>query len=161
MKGIRAVVLGALLCIAADGVASDHPNLDAGAIRDQQRELRTAAETGKGVFKDLPDARKREMFDRQDRVLALVRDRSRTTELTERQQIELFNNLEAIQAIIDSNEDERMICRRERATGTNRPQTICKTVAQRRAERESVERDTGRRTLECSEATMGPGGCQR
>jgi len=159
MKGIMTMLAGGLLCLAAAATASDHPNLDAGAIRDQQRDIRVAVETGQGIYKDLPENRKRELFGKQDRVLALVRDKSRTTELNEYQQIELFNNLEAIQAIVNSAEDERMICRRERPTGTNRPQTICKTIAQRRADRDVVERDTGRRSLDCSTATMGPGGC--
>ena len=160
MKGILAILVCSLLWVAGAATANDHPNLDAGAIRKQQQEIRTAIEAGRGAYKDLPDAKKRELLSKQDRVLSLIGNRSRTTELNEYQQIELFNNLEAIQAIINSAEDDRMICRRERPTGTNRPQTICKTVAQRRAERESIERDTGRRTLECSEATMGPGGCR-
>jgi len=160
MKRILAILVGGLLCVAGAATANDHPNLDASAIRDQQREIRAAVEAGRGAYKELPDTKRRELLGKQDRVLALIADRSRTTELNEHQQIELFNNLEAIQAIVNSAEDERMICRRERPTGTNRPQTICKTVAQRRAEREAIERDTGRRTLECSEATMGPGGCK-
>ena len=31
-----------------------------------------------------------------------------------------------------------MVCRREKMTGSHRPETICKTVAQRRVEREEA-----------------------
>jgi len=161
MKRILMVVgIGLLCCVGGTATAQHHPNLDAAAIRSQQQEIRAAVQAGRGAYKDLPDARKRELLGKQDRVLSLIENKTRTTELNERQQIEVFNDLEAIQAIINSAEDERMICRRERPTGTNRPQTICKTVAQRRAEREAIERDTGRRSLDCSEAAMGPGGCK-
>lgn len=161
MKWMLTVLAGLLTCVSTAVTANDHPNLDAKAIRDQQREIRLAVETGQGVFKDFPAGKRVELFSRQDRVQVLIENVQRTTELNERQQIDLFNNLEAIQAMVDASEEERMICRRERPTGTNRPQTICKTVAQRRADREAVERDTGRRTHECSEAFMGPGGCKR
>ena len=159
MNRILKILAGGLLCLAGVAAANDHPNLDAGAIRDQQRDIRIAVDAGRGAYKDMPDSKKRELFGRQDHVLQLIGDHARTTELNERQQIDLFNNLEAIQAIVNSAEDERMICQRERPVGSNRIRTICKTVAQRRADRDAVERDTGRRTIECSEAAMGPGGC--
>jgi len=153
------MMFAAMLCMAGAAAAKDRQNLDADAIRGQQGDIRAAVEAGRGAYKDLPDSKKRELFGKQDRVLALLADRSRTTELNEHQQIELFNNLEAIQAIVNSAEDERMICRRERPIGTNRPQTICKTVAQRREERNAVERDTGRRSNACSDEMISSGMC--
>lgn len=168
MHGFLSTVLVGLLCVSGAAIADDESNVgadairssvDANAIRDQQGDIRAAAEAGEGRYKDLPEARKQELFVKQDRVLDLIEGRSLTTELSELHQIELFNNLEAIQAIVNAAEDERMICRRERPIGTNRPRTVCKTVAQRQADRESVERDTGIRTRECAVATMGPSGC--
>lgn len=141
--------------------ANDHSNLSASAIREQQKQIRSDAEARTGRYKDLSETKRGELFARQDKVSALLKDVQLTTELKERDQIELFNALESIQAIVNAAEDDRLICERKRPTGSNRTQTLCRSVAQRRAERELVERDTGRRTFDCSEATMGPGGCAR
>lgn len=157
---IFVVLTFGLLATASISSANDHPNLNANAIREQQTQIRSDAEARKGRYKDLSEAKRTELFARQDKVSALLKDVQITTELKERDQIELFNALESIQAIVNAAEDNRLICERKRPVGTNRTQTVCRTVAQRRAERESIERDTGRRTIECSEATMGLGGCQ-
>lgn len=159
MRNARAFLAGVLFCLIASASANDHPNLSAEAVRQQQKDIRAAVEAGRGTFKDLPTAKRNELIGRQDRVSKLLEGIQRTTDLGELQQIDLFNELEAIQAIVNAAEDERMICRRERPTGTNRPQTVCKTVAQRRADREAIERDTGRRSNACSDSMVSAGMC--
>lgn len=136
--------------VAAQGEVGTAPAaLDAAAIRAQQQQIRADAEARKGRYAKLPDAKRTDLYRRQDRVDTLIKDVTLTTELDETRRIELFNNLEAISAIVNQAEDERMICQRHRPIGSNRPTTICKSVAQRRADREFAERNTNLSTLEC------------
>jgi hypothetical protein len=152
-----------IACLLAQPVTAStvHPNLDASAIRTQQQEIRAEAAQRRGRYKDLEEPRRAELFRHQSKVDSLLKSVDKTTDLSELEQVQLFNSLEAIEAIVNAAEDDRMICERSKPVGSNRPVTVCKTVAQRREERESSTRDMGRRTLECSEATMGPGGCLR
>lgn len=150
-----AVMALAPLCVAA----ADNPNLDASAIRTQQAQIRAAAMAGTGIYKDLSASVKQDLFRNQDRVNVLLADARVTTDLPEAHQIELFNSLESIAAIVNNAEDERMICRRHKPIGSNRSQTICRTVAQIRADRDAVERDTGRRTNNCSDLAAASGSC--
>ena len=63
-----------------------------------------------------------------------------TTDLPEKDQITVFNSLEAIEAIVNQAEEERMVCTRVKPVGSNRPETVCKTVAQMREEKLEADR---------------------
>lgn len=158
------VLAGCLVIVSYPSIVSGSDissNTDARAILAQQQQLRAEAIAKKGRFKDLDAKKLNEMYAHQDKVGRLLEGQQRTTDLRERDQIAVLNALESIEAIVNSAEDERLICERHRPVGSNRPQTTCKTVAERRAEREAAQNDIGRRNLACSEAAMGPGGCQR
>lgn len=147
------LVLFAAACVlaAAPLFASDVAvNTDARAIVAQQLELKAAVEAGSGNFKDLEPAKRAEMLERQGRVLAMLEGREQSTELSQQQQLNLFNELEAISAIVNQAEDERMVCERVRPVGTNRTTRVCKTVAQRRAERGNIEDTFGNRNQMCT-----------
>ena len=48
-------------------------------------------------------------------------------------QTEILNDQAVVNTILSrAHADSRMVCRRERATGSNRPERVCLTVAQRR-----------------------------
>lgn len=118
--------------------AQEHPNLDAQAILAQQAQIRADAVAGTGRYKDLPEHQRSELFALQDRVTAKLSGRAATTAMKEHDQIAVFNALEAISAILNGDEDERMICERKRPVGSNRRETVCRTVAQRRADQETA-----------------------
>lgn len=111
-------------------------NTDARAIVKQQNEIRGQAEAREGRYRDLDDRAHARLRSHQDTVFSLLEGRERSSELNQRDQTRLFNSLEAISAIINRAEDDRMVCERIRPTGTNRPLRVCKTVAQRREEAE-------------------------
>jgi hypothetical protein len=151
-----------LLAVAGSDATADPvaQNMDAGAIRAQQAQIRTDVVARTGRYAKLSEAQRQDLLAKQDVVNRLLEGRSAITDLPESDRISVFNALEAISAIINNEEDDRMVCKRHKPVGSNRPQTVCKTVAQLRAEQRSVQADEGRRTLECSNAYMGPGGCQ-
>lgn len=165
MKFMMGVVLAALLLPGAVA-ASDEPqivvNTDATAIVAQQQEIREDALAGKGVYGDLSERDRRRLMAEQDKVLALLEGKERSTELSQIDQTILFNSLESISAIVNRAEDERMVCERVRATGSNRAERVCMTVAQRReaAQRsqrsmEAVQTRNSRCVTACGDAAHG------
>jgi len=107
-------------------------------IRDQQNEIRREANAKRGRYRDMDEKARSRLFSEQDKVLALLEGKASSNELSRQDQLTLFNSLEAISAMVNRAEDERMICERTKRQGSNISETICKTVAQRRAERQSA-----------------------
>lgn len=122
-----------------------HPNVDAQAIRAQQATIRSEILSGAGPYQQLDPKSRDAILQHQERLTALLRNVDRTTDLPERRQIDVFNTLEAISALINRDPDGRMVCWRERPVGSNRTQTACMTVAQMRAEREASQTEIARR----------------
>lgn len=133
--------LAGLLALALAGaslaaIASQPAPLRFDEVRAQQAELRTAAKVGTGVFEHMSESSRREMFSRQEHLLALIEGKQTPDELGPNEKVAVFNALESIEAIINRAEDKRIVCRRERVTGSNRKVRVCKSVAQLRRERE-------------------------
>lgn len=60
-------------------------------------------------------------------------------------QTEVFNDQEVVNTLLtQAREDSRLICRREKAIGSNRTTTQCSTVAERARQREAADRDMAR-----------------
>lgn len=56
-----------------------------------------------------------------------------SSELSPQDRTAVFNDQEVVNTVMNrAKEDSRMICRRERSTGSNMAQSVCMTVAQRR-----------------------------
>jgi hypothetical protein len=146
----RAFLLAACLFVATPILANDIAvSTDARAIVAQQSQLKAEVETGAERFKSLSPDKRANLLARQNRVLAMLEGRELSTELSQQQQLDLFNELEAISAIVNDAEDERIICERTRPVGSNRPMRVCRTVAQRRAEQSGIEQRLGARDQRC------------
>lgn len=104
----------------------------------QQTEIRRDATAKRGRYRDMDNPTRERLLSEQDKVFTLLEGRTASTELNREGQLSLFNSLEAISAIVNRAEDERVVCERVRGQGTNIRSTVCKTVAQRRAERQSA-----------------------
>ncbi len=109
-------------------------------IRDAQTQLRQAIEAKRGNYSQFTDEERREIFARQDDVLAAIEGRQSIDELSGDQRIRLLNALSAVDAAVKKAEDNRMICERIKPIGSNRPQNKCMTVGQRRQLREDIQR---------------------
>ncbi|TDB32886.1 hypothetical protein TEP_04000 [Stenotrophomonas sp. TEPEL] len=60
-------------------------------------------------------------------------------------QTQVFNDQEVVNVLLtQAREDSRLICRREKAIGSNRTTTQCSTVAERARQREAADRDLAR-----------------
>ena len=117
-----------------------------------------AGASGVDVAKEVPFAAQRAQIERElatgdryveiepeqlQRVRTLLDDMGRllgegtSASLSPEHKSRLFNMQEEANAILTAAEqDSRLVCRRERPVGTNRPVSICYTVAERREMRE-------------------------
>jgi hypothetical protein len=147
-----AVLAVAILFVPALDVSA----LELDQIRAQQQTIRTDIVAGKGRYAGMSAGKRNEILARQKDLLRLIEGRTTESELSENERMLAFNSLEWIEAAINNAEDERVVCKSEKPTGSNRAQRICRTVAQMREEREASERLIDRRAV-CSEGAMCAG----
>lgn len=151
-----AMVLGMFIGLPA--LASDvHPNKDAQAILKQQQEIRIEMEKRGGRFAHVAADKRERVLAQQSTVNTLLAGKQSIDDLKEADRITVFNALEDIESILNSAEDDRMICERYKPVGSNRPKTVCMTAGERRAAREQAERDVSNRTQSCFKGANG--GC--
>lgn len=110
-------------------------------IRAVQDGIRQSMDTKEGVYKEMSTAEKQSILDHQEVVLRVLDGKASVGVLNEPQKIELANALESINALVSQAEDNRKVCERVKVIGSNRPQNVCMTVAQRRRLREDVQRN--------------------
>jgi len=134
-RSIFGLALG-LAVSASVMAAGESPPL--GAIIEQQQLVRRELVETPGSFPGLSSTERAEMLDRQSRLLTLLEGKTSTDELGEEERIEVFNSLEWIKSRLADAREERLICRRERMVGSQRITRVCRTVAERAAEREAA-----------------------
>lgn len=72
-----------------------------------------------------------------NRIRTRLGDSDTVEALTPQAQTDIYNDQSVVNTILtNAHADSRMVCRRERPTGSNRPERVCLTVAQRRQMRE-------------------------
>jgi hypothetical protein len=138
---MRMLLLLLIASAAFSAAAADRKPLAIAAITSQQAEIRAGVQAGTGRYKDMPARTKEELLSRQSELLAVVDGKRSSDDLSEKERLQVFNNLEWIEAAINNAEDERMVCNREKTLGSNRAQKVCKTVAQIREEKEEARRN--------------------
>lgn len=132
---------------------------DAAKILAQQTEIQQEVRAGRRGYRDMADNERERLLQIQHRVITALDGRTSTTELSPADRVALFNDLEEISALVNRAEDERMVCERTRPIGSNRPVSVCKTVAERRLEREQSlrGREGVRDCANCSTGNAGAG----
>lgn len=134
----NALIALMLLAAAASptAFAAKGPSLAISEITRQQAEIRSDVMAGTGRYRDMPEATKQELLSRQTRVLGLVSGKTSAAELDEADRLAVFNDLEWIEAAINDESGNELICKREKRLGTNRAERVCKTARQIEAEKE-------------------------
>ena len=146
---MRSLAIGTLLLTASAATAGEQaqrpPPLPILAIVEQQKQIRADDVARRGRYGQLPLATRAELLSKQVEVLSLIEDKASSADLSRREQVEVFNRLEWIEATVNDTEEERMICRIERTLGSNRMVRTCRTVADERKAKESAGRNLDRR----------------
>lgn len=131
------MVSGRLAIAATDTVV---PVFETDKVMTEQRQIRSDAKARAGRYKYMDDDQRSRLLGAQSRLFAIIDSRS-YGELSADQRLQAFNALESISAIVNNEDDERMVCERVKTVGSNRIQRVCKTVAQREYEREQARDD--------------------
>ena len=125
----------ALLLCAAFAASANVGRID--QIVQEQREIRAESERPTGAYARFGHSALDKMQRAQDRIFELLDGVQTLEQLDRQEQVELFNSLEEVKAVLAENDRDRQICRRERKTGTTLRETRCATVA----ERENLTKD--------------------
>lgn len=150
----RKLLMIALISLPISSFAASQVGvpLEEGKPFQEQRE-RILADIGKGeVYSEIDRDERERVIAALDRINGVYREKS-VTGLAETDKLAVFNDQELVNSLlVKAREDSRLICRRERPVGSNRPQNICITVAQRREARENgVDVLRNQRTSQTSE----------
>jgi hypothetical protein len=137
---IYQIVVAFLMTMASVAPAAAQQSLQLDAIRAQQEEIRVGVGNKTGPYKDLPESKRDELLTKQAFVLRTIEGKRTSDDLSQNERMDVFNALEWIEAAINDADDERMVCKLEKSTGSNRHVRVCKTVAQMREERENARR---------------------
>lgn len=142
MRFALSTALLAATLLVSPAFANDNIEIDStpAQIRDAQTQLRQAIEAKRGNYAHFSDEERREIFARQDDVLAAIEGRQNIQDMSNDERVRLANALSAVDAAVNKAEDNRMICERIKPIGSNRPQNKCMTVGQRRKLREDAQR---------------------
>jgi len=132
-------LLLALVLMAPAALASvDSRVLMLDDIRTQQNEIRDGVEARTGRYKDLTASQRSELLSKQAHMLQTIEGKHSTDDLNAQQKTEVFNTLEWIEAVVNNDGEDRMVCERRPVLGSTRKERICKTASQWREEREAA-----------------------
>lgn len=141
----RALALSAVLVLASVVTAPVFASSpfaatasDAEEFRVQAAEVRSSMKPG-GRFADVT-AKDQELVGKQLDRLQEIYDKRGSKPVTPRQQSVIVNATSEINALLTGDEDERVICEQVKKTGSNRPERVCQTVAQKKAIREESKK---------------------
>lgn len=142
---MRVSILSALaVFIIPFAVAAGQKALDVEAIVSQQQQIKADVLAGSGRYADLPQRERDTLLAKQGRLLTIVEGKQSTDELPEAKRVEAFNILEWIEATINKQSDERMVCIREKTIGSNRMTRTCRTESQWAEARERAREQLSR-----------------
>jgi hypothetical protein len=129
----------------ATAAAAEPPMLDQIAL--QQKEIRADVLAGAGRYKDMAPITKERLLSKQKRLLDMIGDKRYASELSKNQRVEAFNTLEWIEATINNDPDNRLVCAQERKIGSNRVVDVCRTERQIKKDRDRARRQLGEETM--------------
>lgn len=154
-------VTGAIFALAlASGAlqASEPPQRQASLqeILAQQREIRAAVSAQDHRYAHLDAMRRSRLHEAQDRVFRLGEQALADGRLSADMQLQLFNDLKAIEALLVKQDvDDRMVCERVAIVGTRRYEMACMTRAERDARADSARKAMMERAACTTQACIG------
>ncbi|MEH6421170.1 hypothetical protein [Pseudomonas sp. CGJS7] len=130
-------LVGLVLAAACAGAvaSTERAPFDAAAVLEQQKQIRGDIEASRGSYGELNAATRQELRSRQDRLSKLLEGR-RYEDLNEADRDQAHQDLSWIQQAGAAKSEDRMICERVRAIGSNRVERVCKSASQRREEQQ-------------------------
>lgn len=151
-SSLRLIALSASLIMASMAVmaSGDPQQLTLRDIVTQQYQLRQQVVAGKGAFKDMSEAQRKALAERQDRVLQMLDGSQTLDEMPPDQRVVVFNDLEWIKGAVAKAEDERLVCEYVYLTGSHIPRSVCMSAGER-AQLTDDTRAGLRKTYKCDD----------
>src|SRR5690606_24124255 len=118
-----------------------HENVafDPAAFEAQRSQIERELTRG-DQYAEIGQSDRRDVLDRLASIGRMLEGVTSLDQLKANEKVELFNYQEEINTILTkSAEDSRLVCKRYTKTGSHRPETRCRTVAQLRVEREDSQ----------------------
>ena len=133
------ILVAALLSTAAMAYQPEDKQPNIADILENQATIRSEAEARVGVFKSMSERQRNDLVTKSANVTNKLEGKQ-WKDLTDAEQVEVFNTLELINAAVTKAEDERLVCEQKKRPGSNMIMKSCKTVAQLRQQREDTQR---------------------
>lgn len=111
---------------------------DAAEFRAQAADVRSSMKPG-GRYADV-SVKDQQLIGKQLDRLQEIYDKRGENPITPRQQTAIVNATSEINALLTGDEDQRVICEQVKKTGSNRPERVCQTMAQKKASREESKK---------------------
>ncbi|HEY9540647.1 MAG TPA: hypothetical protein VIR05_03305 [Luteimonas sp.] len=135
------------MLVATGAVAADRQaDSGAGPSEFEARMISIREAMDDGTYGEVSPTDRREVLAALARIRTALGPSGDASRLNERQKLRVFNDQELINNILTSaDEDSRLVCRREKKTGTHMASNQCMTVAERQRAADHA-RDTLLRT---------------
>ena len=138
------------LVLWALSAAATAQDADLSAFVQAQHAIRAQVQAGTGDYAGMPDAKRRQLLQLQDRLFAIAGDHQ-LEQLDRDAQVAALNAVSAIRALTTA--EERRVCRRESRVGSHRIRTTCRTGSQLRREEDAARENMRRARSNCPTAT--------
>lgn len=134
---IKGLLLATALSIPLLAMASEA--FDVQEVIVKQERLRRAVDSGAAGFSEVPSAKKQEVLQRQDELLTLIRGRT-YGELSDAERTQALEQIAWLDSTATQVADDRLVCERTKASGTNRVQRVCMTARRQREAQEAAQK---------------------
>jgi hypothetical protein len=140
MKAFTALTLAGLLMATGSAIAAGNEGQlavsDSAGFEAQLKTLQRDMADGK-TYSELDQKQRGDVSAALDRIRADLSTYGSVASMPEETKVRVFNDQELVNTILTKGrEDSRLLCQRVTPVGSHRPTTYCKTVAERRRDRE-------------------------
>ena len=142
----RFILMALLVMSAGTAAAADRDTrVDVnGEFAAQQQKIMTALGDGES-YSEISNADKEKVIGALSRIGTALQQGGGIEGLTKDQKVAAFNDQELANAILTkAGEDSRLVCKREKKTGSHMTTTQCLTVAERNRAREHAQQELGK-----------------
>lgn len=114
--------------------------LDLDASFNEQRAAINKALGDGETYSELPADDVRVVQESLGRIATLLGSAQSVEQLDPETKVQVFNEQQRVNTLLlRAHKESRLVCRREKPTGSHRPTTLCLTVAERRRQREAAD----------------------
>lgn len=141
------IALGlAFACCSAQAAAPQEaiPYVKVQDITTQQAQIRADVLAKRGRYATLTQRGRDQILSDQDVVLSIIAGKTNTSELSAEDRVQVFNLLEQIQGIVNNSQSDAMVCKMEKAIGSNFPKRVCMTAQEAELQRDSARQEMSR-----------------